>query len=394
MVKLLAFRLSAFFITMSIPSCMCRLVEVLSIKHLNVSLLSASLLLASAGQAHAGYTFTDLGLGSSASGINNAGQVVGTSYTWGDVWRATLWSGTTITDLGTLPGGSYSAAFAINNAGQIAGASTRGGDADSYLHPTLWSGGTVRELGEWGIATGINNAGQVVGYSAYNSSTMGLVTRATLWSGGTPVDLGTLGGNSSEARGINDAGQVVGYSEKADYGAQAFLWNGVTLASQGEARSIWAKGINNAGQVVGASYVNGELEATLWSGATETYLGHLGGHSSSANAINNAGQVVGYSSTPDGEGRATLWNGVKATDLNSFMSLSNLDAGWVMTEATGINDNGWIIGNISNASTGEYRAFMLSVTAVPEPETYAMLLAGLGLIGGITRRNKRKSPLV
>jgi len=31
------------------------------------------------------------------------------------------------------------------------------------------------------------------------------------------------------------------------------------------------------------------------------------------------------------------------------------------------------------------------VTAVPEPETYAMLLAGLGLMGTIARRRKAKS---
>jgi hypothetical protein len=31
-----------------------------------------------------------------------------------------------------------------------------------------------------------------------------------------------------------------------------------------------------------------------------------------------------------------------------------------------------------------------AVTAVPEPETYALMLAGLGLIGGIARRRKAK----
>jgi hypothetical protein len=30
-----------------------------------------------------------------------------------------------------------------------------------------------------------------------------------------------------------------------------------------------------------------------------------------------------------------------------------------------------------------------TVTAVPEPETYAMMLAGLGLLGWVTRRKKR-----
>ena len=33
----------------------------------------------------------------------------------------------------------------------------------------------------------------------------------------------------------------------------------------------------------------------------------------------------------------------------------------------------------------------ITVTAVPEPETYAMLLAGLGLMGGIARRRNNKA---
>lgn len=42
-----------------------------------------------------------------------------------------------------------------------------------------------------------------------------------------------------------------------------------------------------------------------------------------------------------------------------------------------------------DSNTGDNRGSILAtVTAVPEPETYAMLLAGLGLVGFIARRRK------
>ena len=40
----------------------------------------------------------------------------------------------------------------------------------------------------------------------------------------------------------------------------------------------------------------------------------------------------------------------------------------------------------SNAFETDNHAFIASVTAVPEPESYAMLLAGLGLLGAVARR--------
>ena len=46
--------------------------------------------------------------------------------------------------------------------------------------------------------------------------------------------------------------------------------------------------------------------------------------------------------------------------------------------------------NDQNANLHFANVDAVSVTAVPEPETYAMLLAGLGLMGGVARRNKRK----
>lgn len=44
------------------------------------------------------------------------------------------------------------------------------------------------------------------------------------------------------------------------------------------------------------------------------------------------------------------------------------------------------IGDTGGASSGSLDINSITVTAVPEPETFAMLLAGLGLIGTISRR--------
>ena len=112
---------------------------------------------------------------------------------------------------------------------------------------------------------------------------------------------------------------------------------------------------------------------------------------SNANAINNVGQVVGYSQTINGISIATLWNGNNVIDLNSFLTASTKSAGWVLTDATGINDNGWIVGDAVNAQLGETHAFELSISPVPEPETYGMMLAGLGLFGFIAYRRKNDS---
>jgi hypothetical protein len=62
-------------------------------------------------------------------------------------------------------------------------------------------------------------------------------------------------------------------------------------------------------------------------------------------------------------------NGVGMTDLNLLVSLP----GVTFTDATAINNHGQV-----------------AVLGVPEPETYALLLAGLGLISFMARRRKAR----
>jgi probable HAF family extracellular repeat protein len=326
--------------------------------------------------AVAEYTFTLLdgldGSKSYVSSINNLGQIVGGSDTDFDTgaFRATLWNNGVATDLhpqGSI--GSYAAS--INDLGQIVGTSTY---ADRpHQRATLWNNGVASDIHPQGSsAYSINNSGQIVGLSHI---------RATLWNNGVATDLHPQGSDYSSATSINDLGQIVGTSTYTDGNQRATVWNnGVAtdIHPQGSDQSL-AYSINNSGQIVGASVTaDGNDRSTLWNNGVATDINPQG----RTNSINNSGQIVGVSG-----GRATLWNNGVATDLNSFLSASDLSAGWFLTQAYDINDNGWIIGDAYNTKSRVQRNFLLqSVTPVPEADTSAMLLIGLGVIGFVARR--------
>jgi len=171
----------------------------------------------------------------------------------------------TIKDLGTLPlGFPTTIAFGINNRGQVVGAAAT---ASWIRHAFLFDDGVMTDLGtlpggSYSDATGINNRGQVVGVA----STASGETHAFLFENGAMVDLGTLHGGESGAAGINDRGQVVGTSD-----SHAFLFeNGVmvdlgTLGTVLGADRSFANSINNRGEVVGsASPALQLLDAVLW----------------------------------------------------------------------------------------------------------------------------------
>jgi len=73
--------------------------------------------------------------------------------------------------------------------------------------------------------------------------------------------------------------------------------------------------------------------------------------------------------------------------LNSFLDASLQSAGWELDVASAINDAGSIVGSAYNSLSGERRGFVLA-TAVPEPESYVLMLVGFGALVSVVRRER------
>lgn len=79
-----------------------------------------------------------------------------------------------------------------------------------------------------------------------------------------------------------------------------------------------------------------------------------------------------------------------------FNNLSNAvvaDANSMLATAlgSGVIHNTFQYTRLNSAGVGINSASLLTISAVPEPETYAMLLAGMGLIGAVARRRKAQA---
>jgi probable HAF family extracellular repeat protein len=319
-----------------------------------------------------------------------------------------------ITDLGTLPGGSFSYANSVNGFGQVVGTADIVTSAGHRVHGFLWTkpggmqdlgtlpGSDEQEFSSW--ATGINDFGQVTGgswqdltsnnvflwtesggmenlfgtpsFNAFSASindvgqiasTGGFfIPQAALWTSATGWQ--DLGGYISYAFGINILGQVVGQFELDSLSpSHAFLWtkdSGMqdlgTLAGGTESA---ANGINAFGQIVGWSNSrNGSAtsHAFLWTkdrGMQD--LGTLqGGTESAANGINAFGQVVGWSNSghSSATSHAFLWT--KRSGIRDLNNLIRAGSGWVLYNAAGINVWGRIVGY--GTINGQEHAFLLT----------------------------------
>jgi len=206
-----------------------------------------------------------------------------------------------MTDLGTL-GGSFSMSRAINGSGAIVGFA----DPVSGREAFIYSGGSMSGLGSLTTsgtseAFSINDSGDVIGKS---SSTFG-ASHAFYYTGGVMYDLGTLGAYTySQALDINNSGQIVGWSGNTSADQHAFLYDGGTM-TEIDGLGGWstvANAINDSGEIVGSSITTGGLEhAYIHKDGATTDLNDLLPAGSDwllkrAYDINDDGVIVGYGS--------------------------------------------------------------------------------------------------
>ncbi len=247
-----------------------------------------------------------------ANSINIKGACTGYLHSSTLACTAFIYDHAAYTKIGTF-GGKVSQAFAINNQGDVVGAAS---DNGKKLHAFLFKNKKLTDLGSLAgglssSATGINNHLQICGTSQLSDGS----THAFLRDNGSIKDLGTLGGPSSFSTAINDSGEVVGYAELSNVYAHAF------------------------------AYKNGALKdlGTLPMG-TESY----------AYGINREGTIVGSANDSHGVMHAMVFAKNKMQDLNNIV---DKNAGWVLSEARGINNSGVIVGK--GFKNGEMHAFMV-----------------------------------
>lgn len=259
----------------------------------------------------------------------------------------------------------------------------------------------------------INNSGQVAGFFGtdkfYITSTYYIYTNYKPFITGPNgigfTDLSTLSGQRISLGGMNSTGQFVGSVGPAAFGSERHAFytdpGGTGLHDLGAFGGNYAaaNAINDSGDIVGNYLVLGKSHAFYVNHTNHVAInfGALGGDYVSVSDINNAGQIIGVASNKYNVNEAFLYT------YGVMVNLSHLDVvvnnGWTDINPSAINDHGQIVG--SGKHNGIVQPFFLTISddqaffnnyttvnlpAVPEPQTYAMLLAGLGLVGFTGRR--------
>ncbi len=190
------------------------------------------------------YTTIDNGpvVATFATGINNAGSIVGYYYAFVDSLGFTVIGGTTATF--NVPGAQFTLPNGINSLGQIVG-QVIGSNDWGFL-----KNGSTFTLFDNAL-TGIDDKGDIVGN--YKNGTSGF-----LLSDGKYTTISFPDSVYTTVTGINQLGQIVGYYTDADDNDYGFVYQDgrFTPIDYPGVQSTEVQGINDLGEIVGSYVVN------------------------------------------------------------------------------------------------------------------------------------------
>ena len=314
------------------------------------------------------YVVTDLGVlapgNSEANGVNNRGQVSGSTNT-ATGYHAFIYSNGTMTDIAVnyLPGLNRTTyGYGINNNGLVVAYDPYYNGHATDIRRILYFNGSWYDL-EIGGLYGSNNLNDTAGWENYE----GAATLQTNFSSSNWIRYGTPGfaQPGSDAYAVNDFRQLVGYQGTTGHAFAAFNFPSTALTDLGTlgGSTSGAYGINSASQITGYSYLaTGAYSAFLYSGSTMTNLGALDGSNAFGMAINNSAQITGTYTSSSGIGHAFLYLGPGMIfDVNGIIPPGTTITDITATEVYGNKINDW--GQI--AATGKLNGLQRAVLLTP-----------------------------
>jgi hypothetical protein len=177
----------------------------------------------------------------------------------------------------------------------------------------------------------------------------------------------------------------------------AVKWNLISAETSGIKRIVQTVSQAPAAALTNTQVINGANFVDQYTGALNSKGTNVGGVVTddgfaltvAADGTAYAGNVATFGSNLGGSGytnTGSLSDKLNMYVVSSTTSTASTAAGRfaALTSATGQQ----VAAKVYSAADG-YHLQVALVTAVPEPETYAMLLAGLGMLGFVARRNRR-----
>ena len=325
----------------------------------------------------------------------------------------------TLTDLtANFTGAVVTTGNALNGSGQMAAEGLGNGTDYGYLYSGGTSGSvTPYQYGAYAtVALSINANGDVGGYYINTNNTAGVAYLETpmVFTGGTAYALNMPAGETYDTNpsgagilALNTKGQAIGFStpdfgQMAPVGArlpdvEAAVWTYtisggsvtaqtatdinplvqskypfaltsdlVAINSSGSAVGSWSTGDTSSLNLsaVGGSFIyNVGTQGFTSLGSLlvgSPFPGTLSNEAGQSQAINDSGAVIGcIVNTANSSGYdAAIWRNGTVTDLNALYAPA-LPAGFVLDNATAIDDNGDIAGYGHDASGNTVQAFLL-----------------------------------